>query len=572
MKLCRRSSVVTATAVLISACALGPLQPDLSARAPDLAGFGEVQLPITTRSTAAQRWFTQGVLQAYAFNEVEAVRMFKAALAQDPNCALCAWGVAWQLGPNINNRSRSNVPEALRYLDLALRNAPQASASERALIDALALRYGHGSQAKAARDMAPLLAERCAQGKADDEDDFKPDPLDIAYAERMRDLSLAAPQEAHVMTLWAEAEMIATRGDWWKGGANKPAGRIGELATALERGLAQQPQHIGLNHYLIHAVDDTAVAQRAVAAANRLGALAPASPHLVHMPSHTYSHIGRYADATLANENAMAAEAVLMDKQKAQGFTVSKDWRNHNQHFLWFAALMEGRGDVAVAAAREIAGRAAKADHVFADYQRSLPLLAMLRLQRWDAVLAEPTPDSKHGLAQALSEQARGVALLRAGGPTALVDARAALLKAESGSAAITNKHTAAKGFDRLLRDMAGSAVDGLRAEIALAEGRAEDALTLQAQALEQAKRVDDSEPPLLGAGARLSLGNMQLRVGRAALAEASFRSDLAEQPNSGWALKGLQQALQAQGKTTEARALQVTLAKSWPQADAALR
>lgn len=572
MSFFRPSSLATATAVLISACALGPLQPDLNARAPDLAGFGEVQFPITTRSAAAQRWFTQGVLQAYAFNEVEAVRMFKAALAQDANCALCAWGVAWQLGPNINDPSRSNVPEALRYLELALRHASGSTASERALIDALALRYGHGSQAKAARDMAPLLAERCAQGKGDSEDDVKPDPLDIAYAERMRDLSLAAPLNAHVMTLWAEAEMIATRGDWWKGGANKPAGRIGELATALERGLMQQPQHIGLNHYLIHAVDHTAVARRAVAAADRLGALAPASPHLVHMPSHTYSHIGRYADATLANENAMAAEAVLTDTQKAQGFTVSKDWRNHNQHFLWFAALMEGRGDVAVAAAREIAGRAAKSDHVYAEYRRSLPMLAMLRLQRWDAVLAEPVPDNKHGLAQALNEQARGVALLRASGHTALVDARAALIKAETGSAAISKKHTAAKGFDRLLRDMAGSAVDGLRAEIALAEGRADDALKLQAQALEQAKRADDSEPPLLGAGARLSLGNMQLRAGRAALAEASYRSDLADQPGSGWALKGLQQALQAQGKTTEAQALQTSLAQTWRQADTNLR
>jgi hypothetical protein len=571
MKWFRRSSLAPLGLVLISACALGPLQPDLAARAPDLPGFGDVQVPITTRSAAAQRWFTQGVLQAYAFNEAEAVRMFKAAMAQDPNCALCAWGVAWQLGPNINNRSRAKVPEASRYLDHALKLAAEVSAPERALIDALALRYGHASQAKAARDMAPLLAERCAPGKGDD-DGFKPDPLDIAYAERLRDLALAAPQDAHLLTLWAEAEMIATRGDWWKGGADKPAGRIGELASALERALVQQPQHIGLNHYLIHAVDDTAVAQRAVAAADRLGALAPASPHLVHMPSHTYSHIGRFADATKANEDAMAAEAVLMDKQKAQGFSISKDWRGHNQHFLWFAALMQGRGDVALAAARDMAGRAAKAEYVFADYQRSLPMLALLRLQRWDAVLAEPVPDSKHGLAQALTEQARGVAHLRLAGPGALVDARAALSKAESGLTSISNKYKAEKGFERLLRDMAGSAVNRLRAEIALAEGRTDTALKLQSDAREMAQRADESEPPMLGAGARLALGDMQLRAGRAALAEASFRSDLAEQPGSGWALKGLQQALLAQGKTAEAQALQTQLSQAFGAADLLLR
>jgi hypothetical protein len=568
----RRSSLGAAIVVLVSACALGPLQPDLSARAPELTGFGEVQVPITTRSAAAQRWFTQGVLQAYAFNEVEAVRMFKAGLAQDPQCALCAWGVAWQLGPNINNRSRNKVPEALRYLDLALRQGPAANAAERALIEAMALRYSHNSQAQAARDMAPLLAERCAPGRGDDDDGFKPDPLDIAYAERLRELSRAAPQDAHLLTLWAEAEMIATPGDWWKAGANKPAGRIGELASALEAGLVQQPQHIGLNHYLIHAVDDTAVAARAVAAAERLGALAPASPHLVHMPSHTYSHIGRYADATLANQNAMAAEAVLMDQQKAQGFAISKDWRGHNQHFLWFAALMQGRGDVALAAARDMAGRAAKAEYVFADYQRSLPLLALLRLQRWDAVLAEPLPDSKHGLAQALAEQARGVAHLRKAGPTALRDARAALTQAESGATAIAQKYKAPKGFDRLLRDMAGSAVKHLQAEIAWAEGRADTALKLQADALEMAQRADDSEPPMLGAGARLALGDLQLRAGRAALAEASFRRDLANQPGSGWALKGLQQALRTQGKTAEAQAVQVQLTQAFATADRVLQ
>jgi hypothetical protein len=569
MKWFRRSTWAPVSLVLISACALGPLQPDLAARAPDLPGFGDVQVPITTGSAAAQRWFTQGVLQAYAFNETEAVRMFKAAIAQDPNCALCAWGVAWQLGPNINNRSRAKVPEALRYLDHALRRAAEVSAPERALIDALALRYGHLSQAKAARDMAPLLAERCAPGKGDDDSDFKPDPLDIAYAERLRDLALAAPQDAHLLTLWAEAEMIATRGDWWKAGADKPAGRIGELASALERGLAQQPHHIGLNHYLIHAVDDIAVAQRAVPAADRLAALAPASPHLVHMPSHTYSNVGRYADAAQANEAAVVADLALMDRQKAQGFSVSKDWRGHNQSFLWFAALMQGRGDVALTAARDIASRAAKSEHVFGDYQRSLPVLALLRLQRWDAVLAEPLPDPQHGLAQAFSEQARGVAHVRKG---QLAQAKAALLKAETGAAALAKKHSEAKGFDRLLRDMAGSATDRLRAEIALAEGRADEAISLQTKSLEQAKRADQSEPPMLAAGARLALGDIQIKTGRMADAEKTFRDDLVANPGSGWALHGLTQALNGQGKTRDAQALQAPLAQAWAAADAMLR
>jgi hypothetical protein len=569
MKSFRKPALTSACAVLFSACALGPLQPDLAARAPDLLGFGDVQMPITTTSAAARRWFTQGVLQAYAFNEAEAVRMFKAAIAQDPRCALCAWGVAWQLGPNINNRSRGKVPEALRYLDLALRHSAELPAQERALIDALALRYGHTSQAKDARDMAPLLAERCAVNKGAEDADFKPDPLDLAYAERLRSLYQAKPNDAELLTLWAEAEMIATQGDWWKAGADKPNGRIGELASALERGLAQQPQHIGLNHYLIHAVDDIAVAQRALPAADRLAALAPASPHLVHMPSHTYANVGRYAEAAQANEAAVAADLALMDKQKAQGFSVSKDWRGHNQSFLWFAALMQGRGDLAVATARDMAGRAAKSEQVFSDYQRSLPVLALLRLQRWDAILAEPLPDSKHGLAQAFGEQARGVAHVRKG---QLAEAKAALVKADAGAAALAKKHSAAKGFDRLLRDMAGSATERLRAEIALAEGRADEAIALQTKALAQSQRADQSEPPLLAAGARLALGDMQIKTGRWADAEKTFRDDLAARPNSGWALHGLTQALNGQGKTRDAQAFQAPLAMAWAGADAMLR
>ncbi|MEP6875627.1 MAG: hypothetical protein ABI887_14810, partial [Burkholderiales bacterium] len=98
-----RSALVTAGLVMFGACALIPLQVDRQARAPALPGFGESSMAIVTPAAEARRLFAQGMAQAYAFNEVEAVRAFKAALAQDPSCAMCAWGVAYQLGPNIND-------------------------------------------------------------------------------------------------------------------------------------------------------------------------------------------------------------------------------------------------------------------------------------------------------------------------------------------------------------------------------------------------------------------------------------------------------------------------------------
>ncbi len=565
MKKMSRSLLASAVLSLLTACALGPLQPDRTARAPDLKGFGDVQVPITTAVPAAQRWYTQGVLQAYAFNEVEAVRMFKAGLAQDPDCAMCAWGVAWQLGPNINNTHRGRVAEALRYVDYALAHAARATPRERDLMAAMALRYGHGSQAQAAREMAPLLADRCG---AKDEEGEKADPLDLAYAERMRTLAAAAPGDPELLSLWAEAEMVATRADWWDAKTGKATGRIGDVASALERGLALQPQHIGLNHYLIHAVDARGVAQRAEGAADRLGGLAPASPHLVHMPSHTYGRIGRYADAARVNEAAVAADVTLAAEQKAQGFDNTKDWRNHDQHFLWFAALMQGRGDTAVQAARELAARA-KGKHAYAEYTRSLPLLALLRLQRWDAVLQEPAPEAGVGLALALGEQARGVAYART---ARLADARAALVKAETGAAAVAKASQGKVGFDRVLRELAESGTARLRAEIASAEGRHDEAFKQQALAVAASQRADDNEPPMLAAGARVALGDLQLRAGQPAQAEKTFREDLALMPANGWALNGLSQALRAQGKPAQADALKPQLELAWAQADGTLK
>ena len=555
--------LISVSAALLGACASGPLTPDLQARAPKLSGFGALDIAVTTAAPAARQRFNDAVLQAYAFNETEAIRMFKAALAQDPRCALCAWGVAWQMGPIINNPERGDLREALRYLDLALRESVGATPREQALIQAMALRYGHASTA---RETAPLAGERCASKGGDGN---QAHPLDIAYADRLRTLVLATPLDAELVTLWAEAELVATRDDWWDEKTGKPAGRIGELAEHLEAALVRHPFHTGLNHYLIHTVDTRSAAHRAVAAADRLGALAPMSPHLVHMPSHTYVHVGRYADATRANQEAMVSEGRIAQAQKDQGFTVSKDWSGHNLHFQWFAALMEGRGDVALQTARSIAERAAKAEYVYAEYQRSLPALTLLRLERWQALLTEPAPMGKHGLSQALHGHAQAVALLRLG---RVAEAKAALPAVEAAVAMVAKEHTKKKGFHEVLRGMADSSSARLRAEIALAEGKIDAALTEQAAALAAASHADDNEPPMLAAGARLALAQMQARAGQHAVAEKTYREDLVQWPASGWALQGLANALQAQARSADASRERAALATAWPLADAALK
>jgi tetratricopeptide (TPR) repeat protein len=161
------------------------------------------------------------------------------------------------------------------------------------------------------------------------------------------------------------------------------------------------------------------------------------------------------------------------------------------------------------------------------------------------------------------------VALARTG---RLADARAALVQVDAGTALVNRAHPSNKAFDRTLRDMVAASADRLRAEIAFAEGRHDAALALQAQAVLESRRADESEPPMLGAGTRLALGEMQLRAGRHAQAEQTFRDDLAMQPGSGWALDGLTRALQAQGKVADAHRLQASLDAAWVSADEGLR
>ena len=378
----------------------------------------------------------------------------------------------------------------------------------------------------------------------------------------------ALPGRSRPAVLLAEAELIATPGDGWDRVTGKPLGNIGFLAERLEAALVQHADHTGLNHYLIHTVDDPHNAARAVAASDRLGALAPHSPHLLHMPAHIYVQVGRYADATQVNTLALAADDAQDAELKSQGFEPSKDWRAHNGHFRWYGALMEGRGDMALAAARSIASRVAAQHHEYADYQKSLVLITLVRLARWDAVLAEP-PLEGTDLATVMSQSARGVALARQG---RVDEAVAALARVTPAAQAMAKKHAEQDLFDKALRGIAQANEARLQAEIALARHQLPEAIAAQTRAVAAADDADRLEPPYLGAGARLALAEMQMRAKDYAAAEQTLRAELALRVQSGWATSRLLKVLDAQGRRAEAEPLRMALAKAWPLADASLR
>lgn len=532
------ATAAAAIALLGSCASTVPFTPESNAKTAHLEGYGRIDARVTTRSPEAQALFNEGVLQAYAFNEAAAVRTFKAALAKDPDCAMCAWGVAWQLGPNINDHDRDKVGDAVKYIDWALRHLDGATPRERALVQSLALRYAHDSMK---RETAPLTAERCANNNADDD---KIHPLDEAYADAMRKLVAAYPDDPDVLSLYAEAEIIATPGDgaWTPDG--KPVGHVGEVADRIEKLLPKHPLHTGLNHYMIHIVDAKGVAQRALAAADRLGQLAPASPHLLHMPAHTYINVGRFDDAVKVNQAALAADATLAESERAQGFEPSKDWRGHNTQFLWFAALVSGNEKAALEAADGLAAMMKDEDHNFAEYARSLRLQTLVRFERWNTILAEPQPKGERGMAKAWYLYAKGVALAHEGRAN---DASATLAELKAVAAQTREKNLKRKRTVAMMDYMPAR----LESEIAQVRGDTDAAIAAMAKAADAAVVADQNEPPMLGDIARSQLGDLQARAKRWAEAEGSYRRALADRPGHPLAKRGLQEALAAQGKTS---------------------
>ncbi len=231
--------------------------------APLFTGMGDHHHQISTKSTQAQRYFDQGLVLAYGFNHAEAARSFREAIKLDPECAMCNWGLAYVLGPNINAQMEDDaVPESYAAMKQAVKLADNSTKSEQAYINALAKRYTD----KPVKDRSAL---------------------DLAYAEAMEKVTQQYPDDLDAATIYAEALMDTMPWDYWTK-EQEPKPEAQKVLDTLESILEQEPNHPGANHFYIHAVE-AVKPEQAIAVADRLGNLVLGSGHLVHMPSHIES-------------------------------------------------------------------------------------------------------------------------------------------------------------------------------------------------------------------------------------------------------------------------------------------
>jgi tetratricopeptide (TPR) repeat protein len=544
-----RTLILAAAAVLLlSACDRSAPTTSAPAREPGqplFEGLGGVHFAISTQVDEAQRYFDQGLALAFAFNHAAADLAFTEAAAHDPDCAMCYWGSALVLGPNLNapmdagNAPRAQVLAA-KAAELA---ASGGSPPERALTQALLARYGEGER----------------------------EALDTAYADAMRGVVKAFPDNDDIVVLGAESLMDLHPWNFWlPDGSEQPW--TPEVVATIEQALALNPDHVGAIHLYIHAVEQSNDANRAAGYADRLASLAPTAGHLVHMPAHIYIRVGRYHDSTLNNIKATEADSSFLAACRADAPLYKVGYVPHNWHFGAITAAIEGWSAKSLELARgtaDLIPDALMREPTLAVTQHfySQPLYLAVRFARWDDILATPEPASDLLYARAVWQYATGMAKLRKGDVPG-AKAQLAALTAQRADPVMAELQ-----FFGINTALAITAVaqSMLEAELMRADGDLDGAIDRLQTALDQESELNYTEPPDWFYPVRHALGDAQLAAGDAAAAARTYRDDLAIFPENGWALFGLAKALRAQGDVEAAADVEARFDKAWAHADMTL-
>lgn len=505
-------------------------------------GVGDVNHPVSTTNPEAQKFFNQGMAYMYGFNHGEAIRSFKRAATLDPQMAMAHWGIALALGSNYNLQADDpQLKEAYTHLQQAMRLGEKGSSQDRAYIGALTKRYSQDSQVDRQK-------------------------LAVDYKNAMGELVKSYPDDLNAATLYAESMMNLRPWKLWTIDG-KPAEGTEEIVAVLEGVLRRDPNHIGANHFYIHAVEASGNPDRALASAARIGKLAPKAGHLVHMPSHIYIRTGDYTEAAQVNVDAIVADREYLAKDSGSKLLYSMMYYNHNIHFLASAHAMSGRFADSLKAAREL-------ETNVKPHASAMPMLEMftpytsvvlVRFSKWDEILKAPQPPSELKTTTAFWHFARGMAFAGINKPAEAegeLKAIKALISTIPADAPLGNTGA---------QDVLEVADAMLAGKIALARGDKKTAVALLRKAVDAEDAVGYNEPPDWDLPTRELLGGALLMAADYAEAEKVFRAEVAKHRRNGRALFGLVESLKRQGKRSSAETAQRDFEKAWKTADTKL-
>jgi len=495
-----------------------PQQAEAAAPAPVLMeGLGHAGIEADSDDADARAWFAQGVRLIWAFDEAEAIRAFRQAQRADPNCALCHFGEAWARGPTINLQPRTDELAAARAAaGRAAALAEGLGARDRVLIEGMILRTRAGAAFSNA-----------------------------AYADYMERAAERMPDDDVIAVMAADARMVT-----WGDRRVRPGTRAQRL---LERVLARNPDHSGAIHFYIHLTDWTDEQRLAEPYAERLGRIAPAASHLVHMPSHTFYGIGRYGDAAAANVAAIAADRAYLGNVRPPRSDYRYYLNRHNMQFAINSALARGDGATALAVSDQYRG-----EYLAGEVEPASRLLGSAtyyaRGLHGDA-LAAPAPDQVFD--KAMHHYARGEALARRG--------EAAAVRAEAAAIAALRTGTGAPALGERGAQLAEIFQRVLEGRSAMLAGDHRAAKAAYRAAMNRQLAADFGfDPPLFWYSVRRSLAAAELAGGNARGAREQLRASLRRWPNDPLALYALSLAERSLGRGAEADASLARARAGW--------
>lgn len=458
--------------------------------------FGTVHFP-NSCATAVQPDFERAVAMLHSFAYEQASRAFDDIAKKDPNCAMAWWGVAMTEYHGLWHQIwEAEGKKAIASARAVAGANSKTTARERNYIEAIATIF---------EDPAAPLRTR-----------------ELAYEAAMDKLRATYPDDAEATIFYALAlDLTAVKGD--KTYANQRKAR--DLLVPL---FAQQPQHPGLAHYIIHVSDFPPLAEGALTAARRYAQIAPASAHAQHMPSHIFTRLGLW-DESIASNLASAASAERADKTSTTSEAYNQ--RLHAMDYLEYAYLQQGKWDKAreVMDLERAVRRKKDVDNVGAYAQAAIPARYAVERHDWKAAAAlgadtgKPADDAMTAYANGL-----GAAML---GDTAAANKAVAQLAAYRDEVKPRDEYWSQQIEIQRLQVLAWAEFKAGKREDGIRDARA-------AADMEDASEKDPVTPgPILPA--RENLAEMLLQAGRQQEARAEFDAVLKVAPGRYNAMAG---------------------------------
>jgi tetratricopeptide (TPR) repeat protein len=485
------------------------------------AQVGTVHFP-SSCAASVQKPIERGVAMLHSFWYEEAEKEFMQIEKDDPQCAIARWGVAMSIWHQLWNRPDMAILDRGGSELKKARSLHATTARERDYISALTVFYAHPGRPYQKRV--------------------------TAYSKAMDKVSRQNPDDHEAAAFYA-LSLLASEPDHDKSNANRK-----QAAAVLEKLFAENPDHPGVAHYLIHTYDKPDMAQQGLPAARKYASLAPAAPHALHMPAHIFARLGLWQDDINSNVASIAAT-----QKEAAEHMGGEGHQFHAMDFLVYAYLQTGREQDAQKIIDEVRAMPPMHDMYGMGFDPRLfalsafPASYALELHHWTEAAQLQVVDGATDIMRSVTYSARAIGAARSGNAD---QARKEIVQLE----AIQKKLETTKKKDQGEYEGVTDEVTVAKAWLAHAEGRHDEAVRLLRSIADKEEGEAESSQ---GIPAHEMIGDILLDANRPEEALPEYQAALKTDPGRFNSLYGAARAAELAGKHDKANEYYSALVKN---------